>query len=439
MLNIFSRMLRINRFGEMQKVRALFIIEACIGTALFNLATGAFLAGFAVSLGASDWLCGLLGVIPMMAGMAQIFSPLILERVKDRRPVVASFLSLHKVLLCTVVLIPLLISNTSARLVALLVFLLLSFFSCNIIWPGYSTWLTSVTSEETRGRFFGIKDSYALTVNTIVLLIMGFVLDSFKRPGNKSPDFEGFVAVYSVAAVLAVINIFILFKLRGPETQPSITPIKLRDCFTKPLADKGYLKLVVFFSLWNFGLNIGAPFLPVYQVKYLNLDYKYIMILNLLYNITMVISVRFWGRYADRTSWVHSSVLSVGVLAITHFLWVFISGDFLYLLPLVFITNGIAFGGINISLFNLPFLFAPQENKTIYLGFNAALGGVSGLAATLLGGRLVEVVENGTGMGIPGISGIQTVILLSSLLLATCSFYGGRKLMSRVEGRSLDI
>ncbi|MCX7709904.1 MAG: MFS transporter [Clostridia bacterium] len=425
---------------EDQRDRQLFIYESCVGGTIYNLTTGAFMAGLAVSLGASDWLNGLLGVIPMMAGMVQILAPLLLERSSNKKFLMVFFVSLYKLMISSVVFIPLVISNQNGRLTVLMVCVVAAYFSLNIVWPGFSMWMQGVVPERIRGRFFGIKDSYALAVITAVSLTMGYVLDAHKPQGSDTPAYTGFLIVFLVALGLTLINIGILLRIKEPKMETSVNRVKLSDCFTKPLANKTYMKVVLFFILWNLGLNIGNPFLPVYQVKYLQLDYKYIMLLNLLSNITIVFVVRQWGKYADRFTWAHSATLSIGILSFTHLLWVFASEKTLFLLPVIFLLNGTAWAGINISLFNLPFLFSPQENRTVYLGFNAALGGISGLAATLLGGQLVNLFEGKVFIiGNVGLSGIQIIIFISSILLAVCTCFGVFRLIKMLHEQTATV
>lgn len=430
--------LKQNEIGQsdLYRNRVKFTLEGCLGTSIFNLTTGAFLAGFASKLGASDRLNGLLAVIPMIASMIQFISPLILEKIKNRKLIINLFMALHKVLLGTVVFVPLIFRNESLRLMFVFIFIFASFSCVNLIWPGFTSWMTSSVPANLRGKYFGIKDSYALACTTIFSLVMGFILDSFKKPGEAYPEYKGFLVVYILSLVLTLLNIIILTKIKEIPVELSEQKVKLSDFILKPLKNRVFIKVIIFSMLWNAGQSIGIPFLAVYQVKHLQLEYKYIMMLTLLTNCVWIIAVRMWGKFADKYTWVHSAIYSIMALAAANFVWGFIVVKTLFLLPIAFILAGIGWGGINISLFNMPFMFAPEENKTIYLGVNAALGGIMGLFATLLGGEIVSRLDGRLiNIGVISISNIQVVLLISALILMTSVLYGAKKLKGLVNDK----
>lgn len=407
---------------DCRKSRTLFILEGSASNVVVNLTGGAFLAGYSKYLGASDQFSGIIGAIPALAGLIQLFAPMVFEKRVYRKPLVAAICLFYRLLLGCMGFIPLLVSHTGARLSILAGMYLLAYLCASFITPAVSDWIIRLTPEQIRGAYFGKKDSYILAFTTIITLVMGRVLDSMTNAGHR---YWGFAIVFSVAVVFALVNFIFLIRIAEPGSILSQTSTDLRRTLTIPLQDRHFRRVIGLFVLWNISIQIGLAFFTVYMVSGLKLEYTYIMTISMIGSIAGIITVRMWGRLADRRSWVFTTQCGIGMLAICHILWFFIvPGTVFLLIPIVQIMGGIAWAGINISLFNIQFMFSPQEGRTMYLGFNAALGGTIGFGSAMLGAYLVGRL-NGIALhlGLLTVGNMQIVLGLSGVLLLLCVVY----------------
>jgi len=106
-------------------------------------------------------------------------------------------------------------------------------------------------------------------------------------------------------------------------------------------------------------------------------------------------------------------------------LWFFVNPATAFILvPVLHITSGASWAGIGISTFNIQFIFSPEDGRTVYIGFNTALGGIMGFLGTLTGSFLLGVFENIKPI-IAGVefSGMQILFGLSGIMLLVCSAY----------------
>ena len=78
--------------NEYQISRRNFIFESAAAVGVFSLTTGAFLTGYLKNIGFSEELNGLMGAIPVLAGIIQIFSFSVFESMEKRKPLIAVFL-----------------------------------------------------------------------------------------------------------------------------------------------------------------------------------------------------------------------------------------------------------------------------------------------------------------------------------------------------------
>lgn len=379
-----------------RKNLSLFTMESCVGTAAWNMTTGAFMAGYAAYLGASDSLNGLIACIPMMTSVIQLFSPLILERLQHRKTLIVTFMTVYKLLVCGVIFIPLFISGQSARLGLLIALVMSAHLALQLVWPGFTCWLTNSVPKRIKGKYFGVRDSFGQAAGMVIPLTMGIILDQFKPKGALLPSYEGFLVVFSVTILLTLLNIWLFTRIDDKPVPYCDEGISIGEIIRKPLQSKSFRLVIVFFILWNIGFNTAMPFLAVFQVKHLGLNYKVIMALDILAKMVLILTARSWGKLADKFSWAHTAAAAIFIYAVSFILTGFItpgSWTIYIILPCCSLLSGLAWGGLNISLFNLPFVFIPEEKKTVYLGLNAALSGIFSLIAVVLAGRVLEYLE----------------------------------------------
>lgn len=402
--------------------RRIFIREGCTAVGLFSITSGAFLAGFAKYLGATDEFNGLIGAIPTVAGIVQIFSSLLFEKLEHRKFLISLLCFLYRTLLGLMIFIPIFIQSAAARLFALAAVYAIAYSIAAFITPAASSWIVDLTPEDKRGNYFATKDAYALAFVTILTLVMGRVMDTYRKVNS---EYDGFVILGIVVLVLALLNFYFISQVKEPILNRKRTNIKLKDVLLLALKNRGFRKVIILSILWNVALQVGGPFFAVYQVTGLNLSYSYIMIMGVISSIVRVIIARTWGNLGDRKSWFFTTKISIAILGMVHILWslVDIKSAF-YLVPILSIFGGIAWSGINLSLFSIQFVYAPEEGRTAYIGTSAALGGVAGFLSTFIGSRIVSILKplrfNLFGILI---GNMQVVFALSGILLLVTALY----------------
>jgi hypothetical protein len=107
--------------------RAMFLADGASASGIAALSGGAFIAGYATFLGADDRFIGIIIAIPALAGIAQLFSSFLFERLTRRKFSVSILAFIHRLMLGFLFLIPLLQMKNSGKL------LLLTMISC-IAW-----------------------------------------------------------------------------------------------------------------------------------------------------------------------------------------------------------------------------------------------------------------------------------------------------------------
>ena len=408
--------------SDYAKSRNISILEGCSARTVFNLTSGAFLAGYASFLGAGDSFNGIIGAIPVLAGVIQLLSPIYFERVEKRKLQVSILNFLHRFILGLMVFIPLIFFDNTPRLLVLSIIYFIAYLAVSFANPATSGLIIDLVPGNIRGKYFGKRESIVIASGMIVSLIMGKVMDTFKSGNN---EYGGFVVTFSIILLLSFANFFFWTMIKEPQLKRSRTTFRIKQIITMPLKNAGFKKVVIFFVLYNIGLQIAGPFFSVYMVTGLKLEYTYIMLMGVLSTIVNVILVRIWGRIADSRSWDYVLKYSILLLGISHFTWFFVNQSTgSLLIPLLHMTSGVAWAGIGISTFNIQFIYSPEEGRTVYIGFNAALGGLVGFLGTLVGSVLLVIFES---MGLHILNfkfgGMQMLFSISGILLTFCAAY----------------
>lgn len=402
-----------------QRSRNFFILEGITGIGHFSLTTGAFLAGFIYLLGISDQLNGMIAVVPAITGIFQVFSPLIFERIEKRKNTILFIAIFLRLFLSSVFFIPILMMHYELGIQTFIVIYSLAFALNSLIGPAISSWLVDLTPLEIRGRYLAQREKVSLFITAFMTIVLGKVLDMTKLAGIP---LTGFLIVSGVLVFLGLLNIYSLINIIEAPGKNQVKQYKLSEVVTLPLRNIGFKKIIVLFIVWSFALQVGGPYISVYLVTGLKLSYTYIMTLSVVSTIVRVLFTSRWGRIADQKSWFLSTKLSLLLLAIVHFTWGFVtSGNYTVLAPLLHILGGLSWGGIGISMFNIQFLYAKREGRTMYLGLNAAIGGVFSLLAVWIGGKIINHYDGVTfNFWIFRFGNMQLVFLLSGLLIALC-------------------
>ncbi len=402
--------------AQMKSSRNISIYEGCTARSILTLTSGAFLVGFAHYLGASNQIAGIVAAIPVLAGIITAFSPILFERLTNRKLVTCLFCFIGRLLLGLMIVLPFIKVTPTAKVIMLIAMFLTANLFLAFTMPAAQTWILGITPDTIRGSYCGRRESIVLGTVTVVSLVVGQVLDFFDKSGHP---LAGFSILFTLVIVMAVINFILFSSMSEPCNILSNSKISVKNIFSTPLRNKSYMRIALLMVIWNVGFQLAVPFTYVYMVSALHLGYGFITFMSVLASASSVVSVRFWGRLADKRSWMFLFKLMMVIQILCFFIWFFINGSTaLILLPITHIIGGSAISGINISINNIQYNHAPVENKTVYMGFSSAANGIFGFAGTLAGSYLLKLVEN-YNIAVSGfnVGNMQLLFVLAGLIL----------------------
>ncbi len=366
------------------KNQTLFLFDAIINNAALILTMGFFLSGYIVLLHGSDYITGLLNSSITMSSIIALLSILIFERLKKRKTVLITLNTISRVMVCSIIFLPLISKNQPFVLymavgMALVGNLLYGFYSI-----GMTVWMIDLLPKESRNGYIYTRMFWLRISFTLITVVMGFVLDFF----NKS--YAGFFVVFVTSLVLSIIDIIILTKIDEPPRKQEILPALTVSKFFEPLRNRQYLSFLVFIFLFYISLTMSSSYTPLYLIKYLNFDYGFISATTVLSYIMMIVCTKFWAKIQMRKGQMFVLKITAIFVLGEYLLNSFLRSETPVFLVIGLIFSGIGYSGFNISIFAYRYEIIPEDNRTIYEGWYCAFLGISFLIAPLLGSFIMN-------------------------------------------------
>ena len=375
------------RLSNIETLRGMrrWTISSALSAAYAALTTGAFSTGFALGLGATNGQVGLLSAAPAWGQLIQGLSPLIIERLKRRKPWCVGAYVLSYGMWVPIALIPWLFHGP-ARAVLFIALVTLAGVMMAAAAPAGTSWLTDLVPSRLRARFMSRQQSVIAVVSLAASLLAGRYIDSLADTGKLS----GFSALFVTAAVLGLAALVVWrFVPEPPKAAPrkrSAGPMLLL-----PFRDRGFRNLTLFVSARAFSVMVAAPFFTVYMLRNLNIPYSQIAVFSALSTVTTVLSNPVWAYLADKFGYRPILQICGTGLAVIPVGWFFTTHDnYVVLTPLLMLWAGATAAGLIMAQFNLVLAMAPEDSRSAYLGCHAAVVNLAIALGSATGGWLAD-------------------------------------------------
>lgn len=362
------------------------LFDAIFAQSMAVLTSGAFLVAFALLLGASNKVIGLIAAIGPFTQILQIPAIFLVDRTRLRKALVVIPVFLSRLLWLPIAALPWLLPP-QYRLAFLLVALLVASSLGAVANCAFSSWMRDLIPERIMGGYFAKRMAAAIAVGAVLSLAAGFGVDFFKQHVDE-------IGIYAVLFVvgtgLGMVGVSFLGRVPEPRMSPSPGE-GILAVLSKPFKDKNFRSLLLFLGSWSFAVNLAAPFFTVYMLRRLNLRMSLIIVFAVTSQLFNVLFLRVWGRLADRFT--NKSVLTVSgpLFMVSIVLWPFLTMPERYfltipLLILIHVLAGMSAAGVSLCAGNIALKAAPKGSATAYLATNALVAGVAATVAPILAG-----------------------------------------------------
>jgi len=360
---------------------------------MVSLTGGVFLVAFALKLGASNLIIGLLAAIPALAQLIQIPSIYLVEKYRVRRAISVYASASSRLFWLLIAFIPFLFS-IKAGLTFLIAAILLNAIFTAVSTCSWNSWMRDLVPKERLGSFFSKRMSLATGLGIPLSLGAGIYLDYWKK---LWPNYElyGYSVLFFLGFLAGMLGVYYISNIPEPRMTPIEKKTKFTTLISQPFNDANFKQLIIFLGSWNFAVNLAAPFFTVYMLKRLQLDMWLIIALAVLSQVISLTFFRIWGTLSDRFS--NKSVLGVsGPLFIGCILaWTFTTMPEKYFLTIpllvaIHIILGISTSGVTLASGNIGLKLAPKGQATAYLAVNSFINSLAAGIAPIIGGIFAD-------------------------------------------------
>ncbi|HTY23955.1 MAG TPA: MFS transporter [Desulfomonilaceae bacterium] len=382
-----------NRANE-SKVQAglqALLYEGVCSQLMDTLTSGAFLVAFALLMGASNTVVGLLAAVSPLTQLLQIPAIYLVDRAASRKVLVVLSSFLSRISWLVVAIIPWLVVGEQ-RVSVLLLCLFLYFGLGTVSACGFNPWIRDFVPEKIMGRYFGKRMAIGTAAGAALALLagVGLQLGKWYVPNQFVP----YSALFLLGGIVGLSGVYFLSQVPEPKVRKR-RPQGVFKALGQPFRDLNFRRLLIFLGILFFAINVSGPFYAVYMIKRLDLSMALVIGLQVLSQIMSVLSFRMWGNTADGFS--NKSVLIVSgyMYMISVLLWPFLllSDTYLFMLPLLVVVHaltGVSAAGINLCTANIALKAAPRGKATSFLAMNTLVHGVAAATAPILGGIVAD-------------------------------------------------
>lgn len=408
MRNIKSAMGR--SISKYNKNQLLFLLDGLVINGAYILTTGVVLSGYAISLGAGDFLTALLNNCTNYATILSLLSFIIFEKRPKRKKLLLALNFTSRFLMALIALLPLVFHNNHLIVIILIVLVVMSEIIWGIYRVGWLVWMMSAVPKESKSDYIYLRTFLMRLFMSIMSIISGFVLDMFNK------GYIGFLVIFSFSFVLSLLDVFILKNIDETEYTANREMRMNLKIFLQPILSKAYRNFLMFIFLFYLCLTMASSFTPIYLIRYLDLDYKFISTINVISQSVMIISSLYWVRIEKQKGFKSTLGISAFFTAGELFILSFVTKETWPLLFLSCTLAGIGTGGFNNSTFTYRYELMPDTDRTIYEGWYYFAFGLSMLAAPFMGKMVIDYMPTFTNIVFAN-SKIQLLYLICFILL----------------------
>ncbi len=383
-----------------------------------------YLIPFALLLKASSLQIGILSSLPQLFGsFSQILSPDIVERIRRRVKFIAWAVFLQAFLWFLIAFLPFL---PIEKTILYIIFLTINTSFGAAATSPWQSLMSDTVKRERYGEYFAWRGKILGFVTLLASFSAGFLLFFFSA--NK---ILGFFLVFFIASLTRGISGYFLSRM--VDIPLTVKPERRFSYFQfiKRLPESNFVKFTLFVSGMNFATFIAAPFFSVYMLKKLDFAYSTYTLITTSSTLASLLTLPFWGRYADRYGNARILKASALLLPFIPFLWL-ISPNPIYLIFLNAFA-GYAWSGFNLCALNFIFDAASPDVRTRCLGYFNFTNGIALFLGGILGGYLANRLPSFFGR-----SQLLTLFFLSGILRLLVNIFLSRSFREVRKAESIE-
>jgi hypothetical protein len=345
------------------------------------------LTAWALHLGATPFVIGLLGAFPLAAQVFHVPSAF-LTQLLGPRPVAIAAVGASRLVWLALVALPFVSLPARTELALFLAVVATSAVLGVLGNNAWVAWMGDLVPGPIRGRFFSRRTIYITAAGTLASLGAGVALDTVTPLGLKPAMLGGLAAA---ACLAGGFSIWLLWRQAGPRPGHEGQRPELR-ALGRALLDPRTRPWLRYLLCWNAAVALSASFFSYHMLANLGLGFALVALHGVAVAVVRILTAPLWGRAVDRLGARPMLVLcSFGIAAVPA-LWLFVTPDFLWPLALEAAVAGALWAAHGIASMDLTLTSAPANRRPYYVAVFGATSGLGFGVASVLAGLLAAAL-----------------------------------------------
>lgn len=412
---------------EYKRSRKAYMVQCTLEYFVSILVADAFLAKLLTYIGISDSLTGIISSFISLAFMFQLLSIPLIKHMTNTKKTVLIFDTLSQLFFMSIYIIPFIPLTPTAKTVLVVVSVLVAYFAKYLIYSIFFKWANSYVEPSNRGEYSAVKEMISLFTGIIFTLAVGFIIDKFESLENLE---GGFLFIAVIMLVLNFLNFVSILKIKNDDAEHE-EKHNIKDVLTHTTGNKSFINVMIMTSLWDMGRYMTIGFMGTFKTNDLLLSVGIVQVINMAGNLIRLIISKPFGRYSDKTSFAKGFNLALLIAAVGFAINIFASEDRVWCVVVFTVLYAVCLAGTNQNSFNIIYSYVDADYIVPAMSVKNCVGGLLGFAASLVGGRILSIVQaNGNTLFGFHVFG-QQILSLISLVLITAAMIVNRTVIQK--------
>ena len=406
---------------EYKRSRGAYTIQCAVEYFVTLLLADAFLAKLLSYIGISDAWVGIISSFATMAFTFQLLS-IFLIKMKMSTKKLVMIVDIASVFFSMLLyFVPFMPVGTGAKTAIVVMSVFIAYVTRYLVLSIYFKWGNSFVEPTKRGSFSATKEIISLLSGMAFVAIMGKVIDKYESLDNLE---GGFLFVALTILVLNIFNFICLLLIKKEDAdEHKAEQAPFLEVIKNTLGNKNFRSVIILTIIWEMGRYFTVGFMGIYKTKDLMMSVFLIQLVNIIGNFARALVSKPLGKYSDKTSYAKGMKLGLWIAAAAFFANIFTTQSSWYMIIIYVILYDCSMAATNQNSFNITYSYVESKYVPQAMAFKNSIGGLCGFIASLLGGRIVSVVQANEntifGMHIYAqqiLSAISCVIILGAIL-----------------------
>jgi MFS family permease len=253
----------------------------------------------------------------------------------------------------------------------------------NLAFPAWMSITGDIVPLDGRGRYFGSRNFAMVIAGMLMTYLVG---EFITRAGSP----RGYQLALVLAFVVGMMSTYSFSQIKDHQSQQEVQSsmtVSLSGIWKDLRAAPLFLSFCFASALWNFSINVAAPFFNVYMVQDLKFTAAMVGITVVATSITKMLIQRKVGELSDIWGPGKVQMISMFLIPILPLAWVFITQ--LWQVVVLNIFGGVLWGAFELVSFNFLLQLTPDAQRARYSAIfqivvTVALAGGAALGSSII-------------------------------------------------------